>query len=87
MLQCERIKIVEEALKLAKAHPLIDLRLSTTFTGFEQDADGVTATVTNPAAKRKQSAAATSSPAKARAASSARTSASTSRASPIPTAP
>jgi 3-(3-hydroxy-phenyl)propionate hydroxylase len=49
VLQCERIKIVEEALKLAKAHPNIDLRLSTTFTGFTQDADGVIAQVTNPA--------------------------------------
>ena len=49
VLQCERIKIVEEALKLAKAHPNIELRLSTTFTSFEQDADGVTAHVTNPA--------------------------------------
>src|SRR5579872_1679475 len=48
VLQCERIKIVEEALALAKAHPLIDVRLSTTFTAFEQDADGVTAHVTNP---------------------------------------
>jgi 3-(3-hydroxy-phenyl)propionate hydroxylase len=48
VLQCERIKIVEEALKLAKAHPDIDLRMSTTFTGFSQDADGVTATVVNP---------------------------------------
>jgi 3-(3-hydroxy-phenyl)propionate hydroxylase len=49
VLQCERIKIVEEALKLAKAHPLIDLRLRTTFTAFEQDADGVKAHVTGPA--------------------------------------
>jgi 3-(3-hydroxy-phenyl)propionate hydroxylase len=49
VLQCERIKIVEEALKLAKAHPLIDLRLRTTFTAFEQDADGVKAHVTDPA--------------------------------------
>ncbi len=49
VLQCERIKIVEEALKMAKAHPLIDLRLRTTFTAFEQDADGVTAHLTNPA--------------------------------------
>jgi 3-(3-hydroxy-phenyl)propionate hydroxylase len=40
---------VEEALKMAKAQPLIDLRLNTTFTSFEQDADGVTAHVTNPA--------------------------------------
>src|SRR5947209_10818278 len=48
VLQCERIKIVEEALKLAKAHPNIDLRLATTFTGLSQHADGVTAQVTNP---------------------------------------
>jgi 3-(3-hydroxy-phenyl)propionate hydroxylase len=47
VLQCERIKIVEEALALAKAHPLIDVRLSTTFTSFEQDADGVAARVTH----------------------------------------
>jgi 3-(3-hydroxy-phenyl)propionate hydroxylase len=49
VLQCERIKIVEEALKIAKEHPNIDLRLSTTFTAFTQRADGVTALVTNPA--------------------------------------
>src|SRR5437660_12455253 len=41
VLQCERIKIVEEALKLAKAHPNIDLRLATPFTGYTHDADGV----------------------------------------------
>jgi 3-(3-hydroxy-phenyl)propionate hydroxylase len=49
VLQCERIKIVEEALKLAKAHPLIDLRLNSTFTAFSQNGSGVTATFTNPA--------------------------------------
>lgn len=49
VLQCERIKIVEEAMKLAKAHPDIDLRLSTTFTGYKQDDGSVTATVINPA--------------------------------------
>ena len=49
VLQCERIKIVEEALKLAKAHPNIEVRLSTTFTGFTQVVEAVTATVTNPA--------------------------------------
>jgi 3-(3-hydroxy-phenyl)propionate hydroxylase len=49
VLQCERIKIVEEALNMAKAHPLIDLRLRTTFNAFEQDADRVIARVTNPA--------------------------------------
>src|SRR5580693_4543127 len=49
VLQCERIKIVEEALAMARAHPLIDLRLSTTFTGFAQGASGVTARFTNSA--------------------------------------
>ncbi len=48
VLQCERIKIVEEALALARAHPLIDVRLSTTFTGFVQTADRVSAHVTDP---------------------------------------
>jgi 3-(3-hydroxy-phenyl)propionate hydroxylase len=49
VLQCERIKIIEEALKMAKAHSAIDVRLSTTFTAFEQTADGITAQVTNAA--------------------------------------
>jgi len=47
VLQCERIKIIEEALAMAKAHPLVTVRMSTTFTGFSQNADGVTAHVTN----------------------------------------
>src|SRR4051794_8278302 len=46
VLQCERIKIVEEALAMAKEEPLIDLRLRTTFTGFEQKGDRVTAIMT-----------------------------------------
>jgi 3-(3-hydroxy-phenyl)propionate hydroxylase len=49
VLQCERIKIVEEALKLVKAHPGIELRLSTEFTAFSQTPDGVVAQVTNAA--------------------------------------
>jgi 3-(3-hydroxy-phenyl)propionate hydroxylase len=48
VLQCERIKIVEEALKMAKVHPNIDLRLDTEFISFTQDGDGVTARVVNP---------------------------------------
>jgi 3-(3-hydroxy-phenyl)propionate hydroxylase len=47
VLQCERIKIVEEALKMAEANPLVSVRMGTTFTGFEQSADGVTAEVSN----------------------------------------
>jgi 3-(3-hydroxy-phenyl)propionate hydroxylase len=53
VLQCERIKVVEEALRLAKQHPDIEVRLSTTFTGFDQDADGVAAWVSNPAGERE----------------------------------
>jgi 3-(3-hydroxy-phenyl)propionate hydroxylase len=53
VLQCERIKIVEEALKLAKAHPNIELRLRTEFVAFEQDADGVSARVVNPAGEEE----------------------------------
>jgi 3-(3-hydroxy-phenyl)propionate hydroxylase len=49
VLQCERIKIVEEALALAKTHPNIELRLSTEFLSFTQDADGVSARVRNAA--------------------------------------
>src|SRR5579864_2273762 len=44
-LQCERIKIVEEALAMAKTNPLITVMMGTTFTGFDQDEDGVTAFV------------------------------------------
>jgi 3-(3-hydroxy-phenyl)propionate hydroxylase len=51
VLQCERIKVVEEALKLAAAQTLIELRLATAFTGFAQDADGVTAFVTDRAGR------------------------------------
>jgi 3-(3-hydroxy-phenyl)propionate hydroxylase len=53
VLQCERIKIVEEALAMAKAHPNIDLRLKTEFVSFTQDADGVTARVVNPAGEEE----------------------------------
>ncbi|AMN43896.1 FAD-dependent oxidoreductase [Rhodoplanes sp. Z2-YC6860] len=49
VLQCERIKIIEEALKLAKAHPLIDVRMATEFLGFTQNADAVLVQVKNAA--------------------------------------
>src|SRR5260370_30516908 len=48
VLQCERIKIVEEALKLAKAHPNIELRLASALTAFTQDDAAVTARDPNP---------------------------------------
>ena len=46
-LQCERIKIVEEALRMAKDNPLIEVRMGTSFTGFAQDENGVTGFVEN----------------------------------------
>jgi 3-(3-hydroxy-phenyl)propionate hydroxylase len=49
VLQCERIKIIEEALKMAKAHPLIAVRMATEFQSFEQRSDAVLARVTNAA--------------------------------------
>jgi 3-(3-hydroxy-phenyl)propionate hydroxylase len=49
VLQCERIKIIEEALKLAKAHPLVDVRMATEFLGFTQNADAVLVQVKNAA--------------------------------------
>jgi 3-(3-hydroxy-phenyl)propionate hydroxylase len=53
VLQCERIKIVDEALAMAKAHPAIELRLATTFTGFAQNHSGVTAQVVNAVGERE----------------------------------
>jgi 3-(3-hydroxy-phenyl)propionate hydroxylase len=52
-LQCERIKIVEEALKMAKQNPLIDVRMAAEFVGFSQDADGVTAHVVKSAGEKE----------------------------------
>ncbi len=53
VLQCERIKIIEEALQMAKAHPLIAVRMSTTFIGFSQTEADVTVTVTNAEGERE----------------------------------
>jgi 3-(3-hydroxy-phenyl)propionate hydroxylase len=54
VLQCERIKIVEEAMALAKQNALIDLRLLTTFTGFLQHADRVAARMIGPAGEEEE---------------------------------
>jgi 3-(3-hydroxy-phenyl)propionate hydroxylase len=53
VLQCERIKIIEEALKMAKAHPLIGVRMATEFLGFEQRADYVLARMTSAASEEE----------------------------------
>src|SRR5438034_4903377 len=52
VLQCERIKIVEEALKMAQAHPNIDVRLPERFTSLERRRLCVIDTLGNPAGVR-----------------------------------
>ena len=49
VLQCERIKIIEDALAMAQAHPLVEVRMATEFVGFEQQGDAVLAQVKNAA--------------------------------------
>lgn len=41
VLQCERLKICEEALAMVAEHELCDLRMGAPLVSFEQDADGV----------------------------------------------
>ena len=42
-LQCDRLKLIEEALKMAADTDLIEVRVGTELVGFEQDGDSVTA--------------------------------------------
>ena len=87
VLQCERIKIVEEALKLAKAHPDIELRLSTDLHVVHAKCRRRDRTGDQSGGRtRRTFAAPTWSAARARAASCARTSTSSSKASPMRTA-
>ena len=48
VLQCERIKIIEEALAFAREHDLIDIRMGTTFAGFNQSGDFVEIVLNGP---------------------------------------
>lgn len=52
-LQCERIKIVEEGLKLAREKSNIEVRLGTEFVGFEHRSDSVTAVIVNEGGERE----------------------------------
>jgi len=53
VLQCERLKIIEEALAMVKADKLCSLRMNTTFESFEQKDASVVAPKTSAAAKTK----------------------------------
>ena len=44
-LQCDRLKLVEEALKMASTNDLIEIRTGTELVGFRQGVDSVTAAV------------------------------------------
>ncbi|MCY3618816.1 MAG: FAD-dependent monooxygenase [Acidimicrobiaceae bacterium] len=44
-LQCDRLKLVEEALKMASSDDLIEIRTGTELVGFRQESDSVTAAV------------------------------------------
>lgn len=58
VLQCERIKIIEEALALARSYDNCDLRMATTLLGFSQDDQGIVATIKNAAGEKESVAAA-----------------------------
>lgn len=53
VLQCERIKIIEEAMALARTYANCDLRMATTLLGFSQDEQGVVATIENTAGEKE----------------------------------
>ena len=53
-LQCDRLKLVEEALKVASGDDRIEVRTGTELVGFSQDADGVTAEVRSPDGERSE---------------------------------
>lgn len=49
VLQCDRLKIVEEAWRSLQSHDACTIRMGTTLTGFTQSEDGVDAVVANEA--------------------------------------
>ncbi len=53
-LQCDRLKLIEEALKMASDTDLIEIRVGTELVGFEQDGDSVTAVVETADGERQE---------------------------------
>ena len=54
VLQCERGKIIDEALQYLRQYPCCEIRMGTSFEDFTQDADGVSAVVTNAEGRRER---------------------------------
>ena len=53
-LQCDRLKLIEEALKTASGTDLIEVRFGTEFVGFSQDGDSVTAVAETADGEREE---------------------------------
>ena len=53
-LQCDRLKLVEEALKMASGNDLIEIRTGTELVGFRQTSDWVTAAVETADGQREE---------------------------------
>ena len=49
VLQCERTKIIDEAMQMMRASPWCEIRMSTEFKSFTQDSSGIDAMVANAA--------------------------------------
>ncbi len=54
VLQCERGKIIDEAMQLLRQHPECEIRMATTFATFTQDEDGVEALVTHSSGEEER---------------------------------
>ena len=54
VLQCERTKVIDEAMQLLKQTKLCDIRMSTEFLSFTQDGNGVEAVVTDNAGNEER---------------------------------
>lgn len=54
VLQCERTKIIDEAMQLLRQRPECAIRMATTFQTFTQDADGVEAVVTHSSGEEER---------------------------------
>ncbi len=53
VLQCERLKVIEQAMKMLRTYANVAVRMGTTLESFTQDADGVVANVVNEAGERE----------------------------------
>ena len=53
VLQCERIKIIDEALQMLRRFPACEIRMGTTLDSFTQNADSISAVIVNGAGDKE----------------------------------